>query len=183
MSEFSERYRKVADAFTARVEAVPPERWDDPSPCEGWVARDIVRHLTTWLPDFFFERWGIAPPDLPSVDDDPVAAWKALDATFAAALDDPEIAGAEREVPFGTSTFEATLNMICTGDLLIHTWDLARATGGDERLDPEEMRNGILELESMGDVLEQSGHYGPRVAVPDGADDQTRFLALTGRRA
>ena len=54
MSEISERYRKVAAAFTQRAEAVPDDAWDNPAPCEGWVARDIVGHLVEWLPAFFF---------------------------------------------------------------------------------------------------------------------------------
>lgn len=32
MTEISERYRTLATEFTRRVEAAPPERWDDPPP-------------------------------------------------------------------------------------------------------------------------------------------------------
>jgi hypothetical protein len=31
-------------------------------------------------------------------------------------------------------------------------------------------------------TIHQSGHYGPRVEVPDDADEQTRLIAFTGRR-
>lgn len=61
------------------------------------------------------------------------------------------------------------------------TWDLARATGQDETLDPHkcaEMLEGMLPME---DALRQSGHYGPRVHVPDDADIQTKLLAFIGR--
>jgi hypothetical protein len=34
----------------------------------------------------------------------------------------------------------------------------------------------------MDEVLRASGHYGPRVAVPDDADAQTRLLAFIGRQ-
>ena len=53
MSEEAERFKALASAFTERVEAVPPDRWDSPAPCEGWVARDVVRHLVEWVPGFF----------------------------------------------------------------------------------------------------------------------------------
>ena len=66
-------------------------------------------------------------------------------------------------------------------DILIHTWDLARATGQDETLDPTEVRDLFAGMEPMDEFLRQSGHYGPRVDVPPEADDQTKLIAFTGR--
>jgi hypothetical protein len=37
-------------------------------------------------------------------------------------------------------------------------------------------------MEPLDDLLRSSGQYGPRVAVPDDADEQTRLIAFTGRR-
>ena len=62
MSEISDRYRTVAAQFTERVKAVPDTAWSNPAPCEGWVARDVVRHLTDWLPAYFFGTWDVGPP-------------------------------------------------------------------------------------------------------------------------
>ena len=45
MSDLLDRYRHLADGFTARVEAVPEGAWDNASPCDEWKARDIVGHL------------------------------------------------------------------------------------------------------------------------------------------
>lgn len=182
MSEISARYRKVAAQFTQRVTAVPESAWENPAPCEGWVARDVIRHLVEWLPGFFFGTWDIEPPSIPSVDDDPVGAWLAIDRSIQSALDDPAIAGSERATRMGPSTFEQTIDMICTGDVLLHTWDLARATGLDESLDPDEVHAMLLAMEPMDEVLRQSGHYGPRVEVPDDADEQTKLIAFIGRR-
>jgi uncharacterized protein (TIGR03086 family) len=67
-------------------------------------------------------------------------------------------------------------------DLLVHTWDLARATGQDERLDPAEASGFLAGIEPWDAALRGSGHYGARVPVPDDADDQTKLLAFTGRR-
>jgi uncharacterized protein (TIGR03086 family) len=181
MSEPADRYRKVAAAFTERVRAVPADRWDAPAPCEGWVARDVVRHLVEWLPAFFFPTWDVEWAPGPSVDEDPVGAWVALDRTIQAALDDPDVAGSERETRMGRSSFAATVDTICTGDVLIHTWDLARATGLDEGLDPVEVHGMLVGVEPMDEVLRSSGHYGPRVDVAEGADEQTRLLAFLGR--
>lgn len=175
------RYRNVARGFTARVVAVPADAWDHPAPCDGWVARDVVGHLVEWLPAFFVDTFDLDAPTIPSVDDDPVGAWRALDARFQSALDDPEIATRERETPMGSVTFAHAVDMIATTDILIHTWDLARATGLDETLDPDEVAGLLAGMEPMDEALRTSGHYGPRVEIADDADEQSKLLAFLGR--
>ena len=71
--------------------------------------------------------------------------------------------------------------MIVVGDVVVHTWDLARATGQDESLDPEIVTEMLIGMQPMDEMLRQSGHYGPKVDVDDGADDQTKLIAFTGR--
>ena len=105
MPDIATRYRHVAGGFTERVVAVPPEHWDDPAPCEGWVARDVVRHLVAWLPAFFWGQWQLEAPTIPSVDDDPVAAWHTFDEALRVLLDDAELVASERELPKGRMSF------------------------------------------------------------------------------
>ena len=181
MSDVSSRYRKVADQFGARVDAVPAAAWDNPTPCEGWVARDIVRHMAEWMPALFLASVGAPLPELPPVDADPAATWRALDQALQAALDDPEVATRQVTTPVGAFSVTDAIGQFGLSDVLVHTWDLARATGLDEALDPAEVARLLDGLAEVGDALEQSGHYGPRVPVPDDADDQTRALALMGR--
>ena len=78
MDDIAARTRTLADDLTRRVEAVPADAWDRPAPCEGWTARDVVRHLVEWMPAFFLAGWDVEVPPMPSVDEDPVAAWAAL---------------------------------------------------------------------------------------------------------
>ena len=76
---------------------------------------------------------------------------------------------------------EQAIDMIYTSDVFMHRWDLARATGQDETLDPDKsavMLEGMLPMDEM---LRQSGQYGPRVHVADDADVQTKLLAFIGR--
>ena len=106
----------------------------------------------------------------------------ALDAAVQAILDDPVASAQTFSHPMaGTHRLDEALSMFFLGDVLVHTWDLARATGQDEALDAEEvagMYEGILPMDEM---LRQSGQYGPRVAVSDDADTQTKLLAFVGR--
>jgi uncharacterized protein (TIGR03086 family) len=182
MSEISERYRKVAGVFTERVQAVPPDAWNNPAPCEGWRARDVVRHLVEWMPGLFLERAGIDVPEGPSVDEDPVAAWAVATSAIQAALDDRDLATREFESQAGRHTVEQAVDMLGTPDVLVHTWDLARATGLDETLDADEVHRLYVGMEPYDELLRNSGHYGPRVAVPDDADEQTKLIAFTGRQ-
>lgn len=178
----AEQFARVAASFTARVVAVPDGAWDNPAPCEGWVARDVVRHLCEWVPAFLTRAGEEIPPG-PSVDDDPVGAWRHLVEWLQAVLDDPERAGREFDAgPPGRQTVESALGTIVLGDVFLHTWDLARATGLDETLDPQMVSNMLAGMQPYDEALRQSGHYGPKVEVPDDADDQTKLIAFIGRR-
>lgn len=182
MSDIADRYRRIAADFTRRVDAVPDDAWDDPAPCEGWVARDVVRHLVDWPTGLFFEAWSVPRPTGPSVDDDPAGAWRAADAAYQSVLDDPDLATQVRDLPhLGTTSYEDAFDMIATTDVFLHTWDLARATGLDETLDPDECQRLYEGMEPMDEVLRGSGHYGPRAPVAHDADPQTRLLAFIGR--
>jgi len=182
VSEHSEHYRKVAAQFTTRVQAVPGGAWENPAPCEGWVARDVVRHLVEWIPSFFSSYAGLELPPVPSVDEDPVAAWRALDHALQAALDDPVVSSREFEMRGARYSIGQAIDTFCVGDLVVHAWDIARATGLDETLDPDEVHALFVEMEPIDEMLRESGQYGPRVEVPDDADEQTKLIAFTGRR-
>lgn len=182
MTAEADRFRRLAAEFTARVEAVPADRWDDPAPPEGWRARDVVGHLVDWFSGLFLDSWGIARPAFPSIEDDPAGAWALLRDTIQAVLDDPAVAATERDIMPGRMSFQQAVDMLGTSDVHLHQWDLARATGGDERLDPDEVHAMLVGMEPIEELLRQSGHYGPRVPVPDDADEQAKLIAFIGRQ-
>ena len=177
------RYRKVAARFSEVVAGAPADSWSNPAPCEGWVARDVVRHLVEWVPPFLASGAKVELGVLPSVDRDPVAAWAALDAGLQALLDDPATAQREfRHDRAGNHQLDQAIGMFILGDVLVHTWDLARATGQDETLDADEVHRMRAGIEPLGDLLSKSGQYGVPVPVPADADERTRLIALTGRQ-
>ena len=183
MSEIADRYRRVAARFTERVNEVPADAWERPAPCEGWVARDVVRHLVEWIPAFLTSAGGPALAAGPSVDDDPAGAWAAIDTGIQALLDDPVAAGTEISHPrAGTHRLDDAIATFFLGDVVVHTWDLARATGLDEALDADVVHDMLVEMEPLDEMLRASGHYGARVEVAPDADEQTRLIAFTGRR-
>ena len=178
----SQEHRRVAREFTATVESTSTVAWDHPAPPEGWVARDVVRHLVEWFPAFLQGAVGITLPAAPAVDDDPVGAWRFQTEAVQALLDDTDTAEREHDFPhLGTMSLGQAIDMIYTSDVFLHRWDLARATGQDETLDPDKCAGMLEGMLPMDDALRQSGHYGPRVHVPDDADVQTKLLAFIGR--
>ena len=182
MTGVADEHRTIAAAFTERVRGVPPGGWDNPAPCAGWLARDVVRHLVEWFPGFLKAGAGVELPSGPSVDDDPVAAWTVHSDGVQALLDDPATATrvlSNRHV--GEVPLDQAVDRFYTADVFMHTWDLARATGQDERLDPDKCAQLLEGMRPLDDVLRASGQYGPRVEVPEGADVQTRLLAFIGR--
>jgi uncharacterized protein (TIGR03086 family) len=182
-NETAARYRRVAGAFTQRVEAVPAGGWARPSPCEGWLARDVVRHLVEWVPAFFADAGGPALPAAPPSEADPAGAWRALDTAIQAVLDDPNQAAALVDHPrVGVRRFDEAIGQFVLPDVFIHAWDLARATGQDETLDPAIVHELLAGMTPLDEMLRASGQFGSRVEVPPGSDEQTRFIAFTGRR-
>lgn len=175
----AEHHRQVAAVFTDKVEGVTD--WDAPAPVDGWVARDVVRHLVTWLPGFLHSRGLPALPGGPAVEADPVGAWRAHAAGVQTLLDGPD---ADREIDdphLGQQRLGELVDRIYTGDVFLHTWDLARATGQDDTLNPETCAAMLAGMEPIEELMRSSGQYGARVDVPADADVQARLLGFIGR--
>ncbi len=68
-------------------------------------------------------------------------------------------------------------------DLLVHGWDLARATGQDETLDPELVAACAGWFAELAPAYREAGAIASRPPVPADADPQTLLLAEFGRSA
>lgn len=175
-----ERYRAAAATFTERVHGT--RDWDAPSPVAEWRARDVVGHLSTWLPALVASGSQVELAPVPSAEDDPVAAWAGTDAQVRALLEDP----ATDEVEFahehiGELPLPEMLDQFFTPDVVFHTWDLARATGQDDRLDEGFIANALEGMSARADLIRSSGQFGEQQPVPENATTQERFLAFIGR--
>ena len=174
------RHRVVAGGFTEVARAT--RDWDAPTPVDGWAARDVVRHLLQWFPGFLASGSGIVLPDVPSVDEDPVGAWEARAGAVQAVLDDPSAGETVFSDPHtGALPLDLAVDRFYTADALMHTWDLARASGRDVVLDPDVCAQMLAGMEPIEGLMRSSGQYGPRVPVPDDASTQDRLLGFIGR--
>ena len=146
------------------------------------MARDVVRHMVEWMPAFLESAGGPALVVTADVDADPAAAWASCGTGSRRCSTTRSIAGSELSHPqAGTHRFDAGIDMFFTGDVFMHTWDLARATGQPEQLDEAMAAEMLAGMEPMDQMLRQSGQYGPKVEPPPGADATTRLMAFIGR--
>lgn len=97
-------------------------------------------------------------------------------------LDDPDTAQREFDGMGGRTSLENTVDLFLCFDLVVHGWDIARATGGDERMDASEVERIRRQAEGFGDTLRTPGGFAPALDPPDGATAQDRLLAFLGRR-
>jgi uncharacterized protein (TIGR03086 family) len=153
-----------------------------PAPVAGWTARDVVRHLIEWFPPFLAEGSGITLASGPSVDDDPVEAWAHHAEAVQSVLDDDANAAVTFDHPHVPARpLLDAIDSIYTSDVFMHTWDLARATGQDDRLDAGECEGLLAGMQEMDEMLRASGQFGPKVAAPADADPTSRLMAFIGR--
>ena len=176
----AERHRQIGGTFTDRVRGT--RAWDVPSPVADWSARDVVRHLVEWFPSFLSAGAGIDLPRGPSVDEDPVQAWTVHCDGVQAVLDDPATVGMVLKNPhIGEFPLDRAIDQFYTSDVFMHTWDLARATGQDDRLDEDFCAQLLAGMTEYEDAMRGSGQYGTKVAVADDASAQSRLLGFIGR--
>jgi uncharacterized protein (TIGR03086 family) len=178
MTSTLERFDGTAEGFRRRLAAVDPGDVDLPSPCEEWRVRELIDHalgvvvmVTNLVPS-------------PIVDDassSDLARYDLAVADLHAKVADPALGATVVDSPFGAMALKQLVSSVVVHDLLVHTWDLARATGGDERLDAELVAHTYAAMLPFDETLRAHG-FAPKVTVSDDVDDQTRLLCFLGRR-
>jgi uncharacterized protein (TIGR03086 family) len=181
MEEVADRYRRLASVMTAKIENVPADAWDNPSPCEEWTARDVVRHVVD-VHGRFQGLVGRTLVEHPAVDDDPVGAFAVVRDQMQADLADPAKAEQEYDGRLGRSTFGRSVDGFICFDLVVHGWDLSRATGQDETIDAGDVAQIQAQVDAMGEVMRANGVIGPAVEPAADASAQERLLGALGRR-
>jgi uncharacterized protein (TIGR03086 family) len=178
---------RAAGPFVEIVRNVKPDQLANPTPCADFDVRKLVNHLLFWGPSLVgAARKETVPP--------PAAAESDVDLAgpgWAAALE----AQAERIVAaWGEDAWSGTTHMggpmelpaelvggMVASELVVHGWDLARATGQRPDWDEDVLRYVHAEVARSADQGRAMGIYGPEVAVPADASTMDKVLALSGR--
>ncbi|MER5933449.1 TIGR03086 family metal-binding protein [Streptomyces sp. NPDC002054] len=182
-----EQHAEALRLFGDRVHAVREDQWGASTPCTEWTVRDLVNHVTgeqLWIPPLVTE--GRTVEDVGDALDgdllgaDPAAAWDRAAAASHAAFAEPGALDRTVRLSYGPALGSAYCSEL-TADCVVHTWDLSRAIGADDRLPDGLVEFSIKEVMPYADGLAASGMFAPPVEIPAGADAQTRLLALLGR--
>lgn len=181
MESKAQRYARLRKSFAAKVAAVPEERWSNQSPCEEWTALDVVRHVIE-TQDMFEKLVGRKIEPGPAVEEDPHAAFLSATDQVQAHLDDPETAEVVFDGYRGPMTFEESVDGFLSMDLVVHGWDLARAAGLDEHIDPVDVAWVWSRADALQDTMRGPRMFGPAIEAEPDADDQDKLLAFLGRQ-
>ncbi|MEE6257941.1 TIGR03086 family metal-binding protein [Plantactinospora sonchi] len=179
---------RAASALTGIVDEIKPDQLDNPTPCGEYDVRKLVNHLLFWGPSLegAARKETVPPPadaesELDLTGGDWSAALRALVEAVATAWARPEAWQGGTHMGGPTELPASLVGGMVIGELVVHGWDLARATGQDRSWDDELL--GYLH-EEVGRFAEQGramGVFGPEVPVPDSAPMLDRVLGLTGR--
>jgi uncharacterized protein (TIGR03086 family) len=180
-----EQLSQAFDFTDQLIAAVQEGQWAGPTPCAGWSVRDLVTHVVAGNSLFAGALRGGQPPAAPQGTVMPEAgllnAYRDSAAELLGAFREPGALDAMVTVPFGTVPGVVALHLRIT-ELLVHGWDLARATG-----QPAIVPGGLAEQElafsrsKLADVPPGRRPFGPPQPVAALAPAIDQLAALLGR--
>jgi len=177
MSDLVERHRTACDGF-ARVAALVPEGgWQRPTPCTDWDARALVEHVIGFHEFLLLRPLGVRA-NRPR--EGSAARWRATQDALFGALDAPGALDHATQLPGGGESTPRTMLPALTTDVLVHTWDLARATGVDPALDPALCARAHDAARAAG-VGGATDMFAAEAPVADDAPAADRLVACYGR--
>jgi uncharacterized protein (TIGR03086 family) len=169
---------------------VPPDRLDGPTPCPDYKLRDLIEHvdgLSLAFAAAAAKDVGALTEGAPAGDGNRLAdGWRTRIprqlAAMAEAWRDPDAwQGMTRAG--GIDLPGEVAGTVALDELVIHGWDVARATGQAYDCDPDALaavHGFVTEVAAAGEEGRQ-GLFGPPVAVDDSAPLLDRVIGLTGR--
>lgn len=185
----SDALHRAGIEFANRLKLVITSDWELATPCDDWAVRDLVNHVVGGNFRYAMILQGEEPNAVLAthrhdfLGSDPLGAFSSGFEQVTEAFDTPGALAATVLHPKSGKMPGANLRVLRVDELAVHSWDLARAIGVDERLDDELVRWLLDCLGPIQDTIAQSGLYAPPVPVGQ-ADEpfQTRLLHLLGRR-
>jgi uncharacterized protein (TIGR03086 family) len=178
MSTNLRNFTKALYGMDHVVRATADDAWDQPSPCEGWNAAEALLHAAAVIRGVEGFARGA---EVSAVAGGPKSIWNAARDGVLEALDQPGVLNKVVDSPFGTMPIDAFLGVI-QADTLIHSWDVAKAVGGDTGLDSELVALAEANLRAFGDGLRGPGLFGPAIDTDESDDAQAAFLKFLGRQ-
>jgi uncharacterized protein (TIGR03086 family) len=185
--DLPEVHAAALDVTRAYVRSIRPGQWGDPTPDDDWDVRVLVNHIVSgnwWAGELAAGRTIEEVGDRLDGDvlgDDPAAAYDASAEVAAAVFREPGAMERPCAVSYGPVPGEVYCGHRFI-DVLIHGWDVAMGTGQDPTLPPDLVTACLAVVEPQAEMLAGTGAFHTDVQVGPDAGEQTRLLALLGRR-
>ncbi len=174
----AEDTRVVAGATTCPL--------DGPTPCTDWDLRTLLNHTILWTA-YSAERRARdekLPEELTSTD---FTAQPDYAQAYAAQIDQAVAAWSEpgawtRELAMmGTPTPSADVGALLVAEMVLHGWDIARATGQDYHCDGPVLAAAAQAVAANAELFRQYQGFAAPVEVAPDAPEFDRLLATSGR--
>ncbi|TDP92074.1 TIGR03086 family metal-binding protein [Labedaea rhizosphaerae] len=180
-----QNFDRAAAVAAGLIDKIPADGFGAPTPCTDWDVRAVVNHLVAGNLMADNAARGAPPPDRNAdhLGDSPPAE------TFARTVDEARAAFAapgvlERVVPTPLGEQPAAfLVHMRINELLVHSWDLAVATGQPTDFEPE-LCQGVLGVwrQRLSGVDRYQVPFDEEQPVPEDATAADRLAAYLGRR-
>jgi uncharacterized protein (TIGR03086 family) len=181
-----ELHQRACDRFGEHVRAIQNGQWAAATPCPGWDVHALVNHIAAedlWTPPLLAgatiaEVGNRFDGDVLSAD--PVAACIQAAADAVTAVKSGGALQRTVHLSFGDVPGEEYVWQLFA-DHLIHGWDLARAIGADDHLDPDLVDACATWFAGQEDAYRAAGAIGSRPSLPAHPSQQAILLAAFGR--
>ena len=179
---------RAAAAFVQTIRAIDPAQLGARTPCSGYDVRGLANHLLFWGPSLeaAARKESVSPPagaedDVDLARGDWAAALEAQVERSVAAWSEPRAWEGTTQLGSPMELPASLIGNMVLGELVVHGWDLARATGQHLAVDDEVAEHLAEEVAKTAEQGREMGVYGPEVPVPETAPPLHRVLGLTGR--
>lgn len=180
---------RAGSGFAALLAQVSPTQWADPTGNEGQDVGALVDHviggdrMAAVILAGGSREDGLGQFARSAEDADRLAAFEESRGAQAGAFAVPGVL--ERTVHHPAMDMPGSLLLgFRTSEYALHGWDLARAIGADDTIDPDVVQAVWEFTLPLAELMAASGMFGTGASgtVADDAPLQTRLLDLTGRR-
>lgn len=187
--ELHEIMARAAAPAVAVAGNIKPDQLDGRTPCPEWDVRTVVNHLMFWsaFRTELAARKQQAPANDPITEHTDFTTRRDWPETFATQLDRAVAAWSEPGATEGDTGLAGgsmparMIGMMMVGELVVHGWDLARATGQQLDTDPAALAAVHEMTTAMGEAGRKMGAFGAAVEVGEDAPMLDRVLGLSGR--
>ena len=165
-------WNQAAAKWSEVADQISDADWDKPTTCDEWTVRDLVDHAM---------HWQAMGGSVLGAGTAPGQSWSEIQPALGAALQDPANLEGTAEA-FGNMPLQGVAGLVI-GDLLVHSWDLARSIGADETLPADVAESTLMGLQRLpAEMLRGDTMFGAPIDVADDASIQDKLLGFVGRQ-